>query len=62
MGKGKFELDLIYVNIMIIQCLHTFLGGDLQMVYADLLRLVSKYNLSYQKASEFILISEFIEN
>ena len=45
-GKGKTELELTNVKAMIIQCLRTFLGGDLQVVHGDPLRLACNQNFS----------------
>ena len=58
MGKQKIELDLANVKVVIIQCLHNFLGGDLQVAYGALLRLACKQKLPCQKALEFFLIDE----
>ena len=60
MGKGRIKLT--YVKVMIIQYLHTFFGGKLQMVHGDPLRPTCVQNLPCQKASEFCLISDKIEN
>ena len=46
MGKEIIEMDLTNVKVTIIQYLHTLLGGDLQMVHGDLLKLACKQNLS----------------
>ena len=56
MGKGKTEMKLINVKVVINQYLYIFLGGDLQVVYGDPLGLGCKQNLLCQKASEFCLI------
>ena len=53
MEKCKIEIELANVKVMTIQYLHTFLGGDLQMVYGDPLRLLCKLNLPCRKVSEF---------
>ena len=46
-GKGKIEVELTNVKVMIIKYLGTFLGGDLQVVYGALLRhAVGKISLS----------------
>ena len=58
MGKGNIIMKLINVKVMIIQELHTFLVGDLQVVYGHVLKLACKQNLSCQKASELSLIVE----
>ena len=51
MEKGKIELDLTSVKAMIIQCIYIFLGGGLQVVYGDPLRITLKQNLPCQIAS-----------
>ena len=61
MGKGKIEIELTNVQVMIIQYLHTFLGGVLQVVHGDPLRLACKQNLPCQKALQFCLIADQIE-
>ena len=62
MGKGKIELKLAYVKLMVIQCLHTFWGGDLQVTHKDQSRLAYNQNLHCQQASEFCLIADQIQN
>ena len=53
-------MELTNVSIMIIQCLHTFLGGDLQVVHRDLLKLAYRQNLPVKKPQSFAyLLSKF---
>ena len=64
MQKGKIEMKLTNVKLMIIQYslfVYLFLGDDLQVVHGDLLRLACKQNLPCQEASEFCLAADQIE-
>ena len=51
-------MDLTNVKVMIIKYLHTFLGGDLQVVCGDLLRLACRQNLPSRLASDFCLTAD----
>ena len=54
--KGKIEMELTNVKVMIIQYLHTFFGGDLQMVYRDLLRLACQQKKLALSKSTIVLL------
>ena len=55
-------MKLTNLKVMITQYLLTFSEVDLQLVYVDLLRLVDKQILPYQKTLEFCLTVSKTDN